>query len=122
MDVDEPPVPLPCAAVREIGTDITLQPPLSRRGHGPGLIIVLPKDLELDADQQTLDPPPRQKWAEEGYAVVEIQLSGGNDGPLTDAINVGIDALNALKECDVKDEFGLVCMCASVHSLSYQYK
>lgn len=119
MDIDEPPVPLPCAAAREISTGVLLQPPLSRRGHGPGLIIILPQNLELDENQQTLDPPPLLKWAEEGYAVVKIQLSNRADEQrLSDAIRIGVDALTGLQECDVKDKFGLVRTYVEIISVS----
>ncbi|KMU74443.1 dienelactone hydrolase [Coccidioides immitis RMSCC 3703] len=66
MDIDEEPVPLPSAAPRDISPNITLQPPLSRRGNGPGIIIITSECLELNDSEETLDPPPRQKWAEEG--------------------------------------------------------
>ncbi|WEW60158.1 nuclear transport factor 2 family protein [Emydomyces testavorans] len=115
MDTDEPSVPLPSAAAIEIGPRIRLQPPLSRRGHGPGLIIAMPGDLARNEGQVTLDPPPRQKWAEEGYAVVEIQLSAERDAPfLKDAIKTGVDRLIALAACDVKDRFGLILYNSSI--------
>ncbi len=35
-------VALPTAELKDLVTGITLLPPLSRRGYGPGLIIILP--------------------------------------------------------------------------------
>ncbi|EER25600.1 hypothetical protein CPC735_067000 [Coccidioides posadasii C735 delta SOWgp] len=109
MDIDEEPVPLPSAALRDISPNITLQPPLSRRGNGPGIIIITSECLELNDSEETLDPPPRQKWAEEGYAVVEIKLPTQRDGSvLSNAVKVAVDQLIALKECDVNNTFGLI--------------
>ena len=48
---------------------LILQPPLSRRGRGPGLILLLDP---YHGSPKTLDPPPLQKWAEEGYAVAQV--------------------------------------------------
>jgi len=57
----------------ELSPQIILQPPLSRRGFGPGLIIVRPSHYSRwEHDNITLDPEPIQKWAEEGYAVIQI--------------------------------------------------
>lgn len=104
--MDETPVPLPSAAAVTLAPNITLQPPLSRRGHGPGLLLVLPADYEeYKSRNETLDPDPRQKWAEEGYAVVQIT---GHDEDLAIAFKRGLDALVELPECDVKDKFGLI--------------
>jgi hypothetical protein len=54
-----------------------LQLPLSRRGKGPGLLIFVPKTYTasaLGSGQKTLDPEPIQKWAEEGFTVVQIAV------------------------------------------------
>ncbi|PGH01457.1 carboxymethylenebutenolidase [Blastomyces parvus] len=100
----EPPAPLPSAPPQHLSQNVTLQPPLSRRGHGPGLLLLLPSNLVLDKTKETLDPPPLQKWAEEGYAVVEVRVRV----PALDSIQQGLDALKELAECDVKDKFGLI--------------
>jgi len=59
-------VSLPSAKAFNISSSITIQPPLSRRGEGPGLLLIVPEDLDLGSSSKTLDPPPLQKWAEEG--------------------------------------------------------
>jgi carboxymethylenebutenolidase len=51
---------------------LSLQPPLSRRGKGPGLILVLDHYALIERSEKYLDPPPLQKWAEEGFAVVQV--------------------------------------------------
>ena len=109
-----PPVPLPSAPVVLLAPNLSLQPPLSRRGHGPGLIVVDPGyDLQAlpsaEPPSQTLDPAPQYKWAEEGYAVVRLTFS--NNGERTDLvtdITKAIDSLNDLEECDVKNKYALL--------------
>ncbi|KAL1966225.1 hypothetical protein VTN77DRAFT_4777 [Rasamsonia byssochlamydoides] len=115
--MDEPPVPLPSAPAVTLAPNIVLQPPLSRRGHGPGLLLVLPAGYEeFKSSNETLDPDPRQKWAEEGYAVVQITCTSDRDevGSSKEGSNIdaafkrALDALVELPECDVKDKVGLI--------------
>lgn len=122
MDVEETPVPLPSAPSRSLGPYLTLQPPLSRQGRGPGLLVICPDQVSLDGTQDTctLDPPPLQKWAEEGYAVVRVGVPISEDqGPMKEVVRRGIDALAALVECDEKDQIGLIgTSCGLLLSLS----
>lgn len=57
---------------QRISSHIMLQTPLSRRGRGPGLVLVLDHYSEIQPSEKHLDPPPLQKWAEEGFAVVQV--------------------------------------------------
>ncbi|KAI1325404.1 hypothetical protein F5Y16DRAFT_263838 [Xylariaceae sp. FL0255] len=138
----ETPVLLPCAPLRVLVRNVTLQPPLSRRGHGPGLIIVSPGTMINNAPSQpqsqpqsqrqndggpaTLDPSPQKKWAEEGYAVVQLEFSRNGDEEkkkgadeewemvaaegwdITTGLGKAVDALRGLESCDKKDVFGLL--------------
>ena len=107
---------LPSAPPKRISPHVTLQPPLTYRGHGPGLIIILPdyNNAFLDESRKTLDPQPIQKFAEEGYAVVEIRVPSataeGKDKqlPIRSLLKDGVDALLKLKECNPNDKFGLI--------------
>ncbi|QRV82006.1 carboxymethylenebutenolidase [Ceratobasidium sp. AG-Ba] len=57
----------------------TYQPPLTHRPTGRGLILVLSDPHPSRESHPTplhLDPPPIQKWAEEGFAVLAIHCSG----------------------------------------------
>ncbi|KAF7552889.1 hypothetical protein G7046_g7275 [Stylonectria norvegica] len=112
------PVPLPSAPLISLSTNASLQPPLSRRGHGPGIIVIDPA-YELapfpttEPPSETLDPQPQYKWAEEGYAVVRIVIRKDDDRLDSDwAVSSGIlqatEALNKLEECDVKDKFAVL--------------
>ena len=93
-----PPVgPTSYPSPQQISSHITLQAPLSRRGKGPSLILVLDHYALLEASEKHLDPPPLQKWAEEGFAVVQLLVPGktedGGELPLDKALKI-------LKECD----------------------
>lgn len=106
MDIEETPVPLPSAAKVALSTHITLQPPLSRRGSGPGIVLLIPKDFQKSDEVHSLDPLPLQKWAEEGYAVVEIQIENGRS--LEQDVQQALTALIALPECSNKSKFGII--------------
>lgn len=103
----EEPVQLPSAKAYGISSNCTVQPPLSRRGHGPGLILLVPEGLDLTGHSKTLDPPPLQKWAEEGYAVAQILVSDGLD--FKAALEDVRQALAKLEECDSGECMGLIC-------------
>ncbi|KAF5672051.1 carboxymethylenebutenolidase [Fusarium heterosporum] len=98
-DISKPPAPLPQAKPQAIAEGITLLPPLSRRGHGPGLII-LSTDSERHLEIIEGVPSALVKWAEEGYAVVEIQARAFT----RDARGILDDALRALRSCDRFDQ------------------
>ncbi|KAI0424345.1 hypothetical protein F5Y09DRAFT_324606 [Xylaria sp. FL1042] len=125
-DKEEAPVPLPSAPIIQLAGSATLQPPLTRRGYGPGLIIITPGDPLSPSvpkgqqegsdgpgsqDIKTLDPLPQKKWAEEGYSVVQIDPSGnqGEGGwDIATALSQAIEALEKLEACNVDDRFGLI--------------
>jgi len=71
---------------------------------GPGIILITPKDLELRND--TLDVLPQQKWAEEGYAVVNITT--GAEDSLKTSIDLAVKSLQTLESCDVKDKYFMI--------------
>jgi carboxymethylenebutenolidase len=106
MDIEETPVPLPSAPVVQLAPHLILQPPLTRRGHGPGLILLVPNSITaLESD--SLDPKPLQKWAEEGYAVVQVEAQdSGFD--ITRDLKTAIEALVALPACDETEKIGLI--------------
>ncbi|KAM0395333.1 hypothetical protein ACHAQC_005182 [Fusarium culmorum] len=105
-DISKPPAPLPQAKPQTVAEGITLLPPLSRLGHGPGLVILHPdSDKHLDIIDGV--PSALVKWAEEGYAVVEVQAKALKE----DTGDVLKSALQALRSCDgfVKDsKIGLI--------------
>ncbi|KAF2013332.1 dienelactone hydrolase-like protein [Aaosphaeria arxii CBS 175.79] len=93
----------------KVSPHLTIQPPLSRRGHGPGLILVADHYASLDESDKHLDPPPLVKWAEEGYAVAQVLIPGktdedGSEFPLKRAV----EELRKLESCDDGGGFGLI--------------
>ncbi|KAI7505574.1 NTF2-like protein [Hortaea werneckii] len=102
------PVALPSAAAKVVSPTVVLQPPLSRRGHGPALLLVVPAELDLNPSPKTLDPPPLQKWAEEGFAVAQIQVADGTGSGLRDDLQKALDSLASLEHCENTDSVGLI--------------
>jgi len=106
-------VTLPTAELKELGSGVTLLPPLSRRGYGPGLIIVLPSGTpEYKAGGTLCEdgvPPPLLKWSEEGFAVVQILESAfERTGTVDEVFNLAISGLRNCPECPEEGGIGLV--------------
>ncbi|KAF5333576.1 hypothetical protein D9611_002291 [Ephemerocybe angulata] len=104
---EEMPVPLPNAPIRRVTDVLSVQPPLSRRGHGPGIVMFLPDDVPAAGGQKLLDPGPVQKWAEEGFAVAFATARPDLDVPqiLVDALNALIDLGDIL---DIKAKLAII--------------
>ncbi|KAH6705080.1 hypothetical protein BKA61DRAFT_616852 [Leptodontidium sp. MPI-SDFR-AT-0119] len=95
-----------------VATDTLLQTPLSKRGAGPGLLLIVPRDYQgrnFGGLNETLDPEPLQKWAEEGFAVAEVRVGAGAS---TDAAigycGQAIQALTELPQCTSKEKVGVI--------------
>ena len=99
--------PLPNAPCVRVNSRITIQPPLSRRGFGPGLLLVVDEALSLERHDKTLDPPPLLKWAEEGYAVAQI-LAPSTPGSLGENLGVALAELKKLESCQPRDKLSLI--------------
>lgn len=107
-DITKPAPPLPSPELTEVKPGVALLKPLSRRGTGPG-IIILTCDYEDSLAIKSGVPSPLIKWAEEGYTVVEIQsraLGGGQD----DVLKLAFQLLTDCDKCEPKDKVGLVGM------------
>ncbi|KAG0645135.1 hypothetical protein D0Z07_9068 [Hyphodiscus hymeniophilus] len=104
------PVPLPSAKPVQVAPHVILQPPLSRWGKGPPLLIVLPSDyngFKPSDNKSSLDPEPLQKWAEEGFAVVEVKV-GSDFQTFVDGCEKGVAALKALQECTFDSKLAVI--------------
>lgn len=102
-----PPVPVGAIRLERINEGITLVKPLSRRGYGPGIILLVPNDERATpVDIEDGIPSLRMKWAEEGYAVAEITASAINSEK---GLETAIKALDDCKECEPKEKLGVVC-------------
>ncbi|KAI0016580.1 carboxymethylenebutenolidase [Xylariomycetidae sp. FL0641] len=107
---------LPSAALIQLSSTTTLQPPLTRRGHGPGLIIITPgtddsATTAVSAESAaTLDPAPQKKWAEEGFAVARLAFPASGSGENVGAeLRRAVEALKGLQTCDFSGlKFGLI--------------
>lgn len=103
--------PLPPTKIHRIAPDVNLLEPLSRRGTGPGIVAVVHETgLVSDHEARIEDGVPSgiMKWAEEGYAVVELLPEVWESGerlPLVEAV----DALRMCKTCEPKGQVGLIC-------------
>jgi carboxymethylenebutenolidase len=109
---DEILVQLPSSPLITLGApNTTLQPPLSRRGHGPGILMFLPPSSVVPPmsapGKKSLDPAPQMKWAEEGFAVTAITCEPVMD-QIQEALRICIDALVACDKVDVKDKFAVI--------------
>jgi carboxymethylenebutenolidase len=98
-----------------LAANVKLQRPLSRRSKGPGLLIFLPdQDHRTQQARKTLDPVPLQKWAEEGFAVVEVTIDGAGSLPARDVLNVedacerAVEALTASPDCMSDGHVGVI--------------
>lgn len=99
-----PPLPpLPAPQCNKIAPGLTLLLPLSRRGTGPGLIILVP---ELSKGNLTIDegiPFPFIKWAEESYTVVEIETSILKDLDNAEKLlRLAVDIFSRCDQCEPK--------------------
>ncbi|KAF9763208.1 hypothetical protein IL306_003216 [Fusarium sp. DS 682] len=104
-----PPV-LPATRLRQPGANLTILEPLSRRGSGPGLIILVPETGKATGTTLRIDgcvPSPLMKWAEEGYTVAEITEAGLADPEI--AINQALKELESTRSAEPKNVVGIVC-------------
>ena len=101
-------MPLPNAKPVKLNSNLTIHAPLSRRGHGPGMIIIRGSTPAPARNAKaTLDPEPLQKWAEESYTVVQVTVSEGHKTVKED-LRQAIDALNGHEKCDKKSGYGVI--------------
>lgn len=114
----EPPKPVPPQQPEEIAEGITLLRPLSRKGHGPGLIILAPPSPIQDNNDpitsskeiQNGIPSLRMKWAEEGYCVAQIQPHASSSSASSSSVlQIAVQALQACAECEPKEKMGIIC-------------
>lgn len=104
-DIVIPPSTLPA----DLGSQLTIVAPLSRRGHGPGLLLLVDENLDLRRHDKTLDPPPQHKWAEEGYAVAQLRVAqSGEEGLVRDGLRLALSELSKASFCDQTKKIGII--------------
>ncbi|KXN86302.1 hypothetical protein AN958_10164 [Leucoagaricus sp. SymC.cos] len=103
--------PLPLAPTVSLTSNIVIQPPLTRRGSGPGIIFFLPdsSQVKTNSGPRPLDPEPVQKWAEEGFAVAGVtsNTDGGQEF-FASTLKQCTEGLLNLAELDTKDKFAVI--------------
>jgi carboxymethylenebutenolidase len=106
-EIEQP--PFPSAPVTTLSANVILQPPLSRPGIGPGIVIFLPKPDRVGISSnaaEIYDPEPPTKWAKEGFAVVAITDFDGL--VVEDVLKEALNSLQSLDKVDVKDKFAVI--------------
>lgn len=106
-DISKPPPPLAQPQLKDISQGLNILPPLTRcKEAGPGVIILVP-DGSPSVQIEKGVPSLSLKWAEEGYAVAEVQASYF-EGEDSSSLKRAIDALKDCAECSSADRVGLV--------------
>lgn len=109
-DITKPPKPLPSAKLEILKPGLSLQPPLTRLGSGPGLIVLTtPEAYDEQVTQRDDAPTAVLKWAEEGYAVVQVSATVIESSDIEAIFDEGVKALEQCDACQPKDKIGLVC-------------
>ncbi|KAI2610506.1 hypothetical protein GGR54DRAFT_618188 [Hypoxylon sp. NC1633] len=86
---------------------LTIADPLTRRGHGPGLLLLVDEELDLGKHEKTLDPPPLHKWAEEGFAVAQLRVARSGIS-IPDGLRLALSELAKLATCNQSDKIGII--------------
>lgn len=107
-DITQPPPPLPSPTLVELGDDLKLLLPLTRRGHGPGIILLTPNSDDPLAIREGV-PSLLVKWAEEGYAVVGIEERALLKGA-SNLLETAVESLSKCEKCEPKGRVGLAGM------------
>jgi carboxymethylenebutenolidase len=115
-DISQPPKDLPAIITRQVAPGISSLLPLSRRGRGPGMIILVDDDSDHVQTYVKGIPSVFIKWAEEGYTVVGIAESALVNKE--NALKQAVEALFKCEECTPREKVGVV----GVWNLIYMHK
>ncbi|TKX25792.1 hypothetical protein C1H76_1938 [Elsinoe australis] len=99
--------PLPQPKLTQVTDGISLLLPLSRKGSGPGMIVVTPESSVSNLEIKEGVPSPLIKWAEESFTVVEIKSSALKQDPSV-ALQKAQEALSSCQQCEPKDKIAIV--------------
>lgn len=101
--------PLPQPQLEQLLPGVSLLLPLSRRGTGPGLILLVP---DLGSSILSIEngiPSPIIKWAEESYVIAAIDASAFESPERGEEILLKVThVLNENSCCDIKSRIGLI--------------
>ncbi|KAK6388266.1 hypothetical protein LTR95_019737, partial [Oleoguttula sp. CCFEE 5521] len=110
---------LPYTRIEVVTHGVSVVHPLSRKGTGPGIILLVSESGINAGSQLRIEhgvPSATMKWAEEGYCVAEVvpEAWSAQDDPLKEAV----DALKQAINCDPADRIGLVCYDYNIYNLA----
>jgi len=109
-DITQAPAPLPSAKLQILKPGLSLQPPLTRLGSGPGLILLTTPEIYDEKVTQRDDAPTAVlKWAEEGYTVFQISAEAVGPSEIETVLDEALGAFDQCDACQPKDKVGLVC-------------
>jgi carboxymethylenebutenolidase len=111
---------LPAAPAISVSPAVTVQPPLSRAGKGPALIILVNQDAATKASIDSIDPPPLQKWAEESFVVAQLDLYNLQTS-FKDTLSDTISFIKDLPSFDGNEKFGVICSSYISIALTEEY-
>lgn len=114
------PLSLPAAPATEVSPAVTVQPPLSRAGKGPALIILVNTDAAKKASIDSIDPPPLQKWAEESFVVAQVDVNNLQTS-FKDTLSNTISFIKELPSFDGNEKFGVICSSYTSVALTEEY-
>lgn len=105
----EAPLPLPVTSLKRLAPGVTLSKPLSRKGTGPGLIVLVSETGVLGPSSLRIEngvPSPLMKWCEESYTVIEILEEAFYDG--ADPISIAVTELSKAETCQSNAAVGVI--------------
>lgn len=108
-DADQTPLPLPVPSLARLAPGVILSQPLSRKGSGPGLIVLVNQSGATNDTTLRIEngvPSPLMKWGEESYTVVELLEEAFLDGK--DPISLAVSELSKADKCEPKNAIGVV--------------
>ncbi|KAF2212815.1 hypothetical protein CERZMDRAFT_97314 [Cercospora zeae-maydis SCOH1-5] len=113
---------LPETKLEQVAPGITLLNPLSRRGYGPGLIVLV-AETGVQGSSLRIEhgvPSPVMKWGEEGYSVVEITEAALTSSPRS-VIESALEALKKSPKTEPKDAVGVIAYSSSIWNTAAEH-
>jgi carboxymethylenebutenolidase len=110
-DADQTPLPIPVPSLKRLAPGVILSQPLSRKGSGPGLIVIVPQSGASGDSTLRIEngvPSPLMKWGEESYTVVELLEEAFLEGK--DPISLAVSELSKAEKCEPKNAIGVIGM------------
>ncbi|KAM3414772.1 hypothetical protein BST61_g9923 [Cercospora zeina] len=113
---------LPETKLEQVAPGVTLLNPLSRRGYGPGLIVLV-AETGVQGSSLRIEngiPSPVMKWGEEGYSVVEITEAALTSSPRS-IIESALEVLKKSPKTEPKDAIGIIAYSSGIWNTAAQH-